>query len=173
MDIVNYIPGLPDLGSYASIIGLIISLYLIFGVRKLRKQFDNFILLKARVPELRKELEGVTSSVIKLMNEYPDSLRKIQSEFSKCDAILKNLGRKIKGEHKRSVNLLQKLIQDELDDKKIGFLHRILLSNQKSIPEKNENEKQECIYAIHRKLEALILEIRYLEEDQKWSLINE
>jgi len=173
MNIDDYIPKISELSDIASIVGLIISLYLLFGIRKLKKQFDKFILFRARVPELRNDLENIASKIIKLMNEYPDSSRDILSELSNCNAILKNLRHKISGEYRKSTNHLLSLIQNELNYKSSALIPKFLNAIQGGDKEEHQTPLDERIYILHRKLESLILEIKNLEEDQKWSFKND
>ena len=54
---MNIFKNIPFLADIITILSFLITLYLLFGVRKIRREFKNLLWFKARIPELRKSLE--------------------------------------------------------------------------------------------------------------------
>jgi hypothetical protein len=164
---IDYIVGL-TLPESASLLSLLISIYLLFGVRKIKKDFVRFIHIKTRIPELRSELELSSSTISQLMNEFPETIRGIRFELRKTVAILKNIKPKVNTEGKKTIVKLMKIISYVTKQKR----ERGILFN--SVIKINGHENlEERIYEIHGSINALILEIKHLEEDQNWSIKNE
>lgn len=100
-----------DLASFASIVGLGLSIYVVFSVRDIRTR----VLLRIRAPEAIKELTDRSSKISSYMLNFDSALPSIHEELALCSETLKNLRRKVSGETKRTVKVTIKRID--------GFMH--------------------------------------------------
>ena len=130
-------------GSIASIISLILTIFIFFGIRKIKR----FYIFTGRVPEVVKGLDEIASNISKHLNDYNDFLPQIRLELAKAEVALKTLRKKVgKREHKKPINSLIKTIK-----------------NYKPNPEGEEELRQ-----IHIDLYKIVAEVQELRKDQKW-----
>lgn len=143
-----------SIGSIASIIGALISLYLIYALRKIYKHF----LFKARFPELKKSLSNKASKLIELFKEFDNNKPEIKHNLRLIETILKNLEKKLHGECKRSVsNLKMEIAKFNNSNSKLNKI----LNNY--VPITTDN-----VWEIYSKLQALIEELNQKLKDSKW-----
>lgn len=135
---------LSDLGSIASIIGLVITLVVFYRIRKLETRF----LFTARVPEYIRQLNGQNSYLYELLQNFDGSLREIQVELAICEATLKSLKPKLHSETRKSVIKLTKRISQQ----------------RESVTRQSENQ----IWKIHFELNKVLQELIHLQEDERW-----
>lgn len=140
----DYHDHLADAGSYASIVGLLISFWVLISLRRIRNQF----LFQARYPTLKKAISGHSDALSKHLNVFPDSLEELESEFQPCLANLKNLKGKLSGATKKSV-------------------HRVIVMIAEIPKPLSENCKQD-VRNVYNALVGLEAELKNLSEDQKW-----
>ena len=93
-------------GNTASIVSLIVSILVFWGVRKIRQNF----LFNARAPELTKELDKLASKISSLLNDFDQSKQDLILEIGKSKITLKTLSSKLEKEHKKSAIRIIKLI---------------------------------------------------------------
>ena len=143
-----------SIGSIASIIGALISLYLIYALRKIHKHF----LFKARFPELKKSLSNKASKLIELFQEFDNNKPEIKHTLRLIETILKNLEKKLHGEYKSSVsNLKMEITKFNNSNSKLNkFLYNY-------VPITTDN-----VWEIYSKLQALIEELNQKLKDSKW-----
>lgn len=140
----NYSNYLSDLGSYASIVGLFITILVFINLKKVRNQF----LFQARYPALKKAISSHSDTLSKHLNAFPESLEDIESELQPCLANLKNLKVKLTGPTKKSVQQLIIMISD--------------------IPRPLREESKQGLRNVYSALVGLETELKNLSEDQKW-----
>ncbi|MDI6792939.1 MAG: hypothetical protein QME81_08755 [bacterium] len=100
---------LSDVGSIASIVGLILTLVVFISLRRIRSEF----LFKVRVPELQESLKAHASKVFEYHRDYETSKKdEINKELAIAEVNLKSLARKTLGELKTSTKKLQKQIEE-------------------------------------------------------------
>ena len=78
---------LSNIGSVASILGIGLSLYVIYNVREIRKSY----LFTARAPALVKSLRAHSSRIKDLLEEFGTSIEEIEAELARCSPILESL----------------------------------------------------------------------------------
>jgi hypothetical protein len=86
-------------GNIFSIAGFILSVFVLWNIRKLRNAYR----LRARGPSLIKDLSKAASNLSKFMNEYDEFMPQVSEELGRVGVKLKNLRRKLSGPPKRSV----------------------------------------------------------------------
>jgi predicted PurR-regulated permease PerM len=99
-----------------SVIGFVLTLYVSFAIRNIRKYY----IFTARVPELVRRLKEHNSKISELLNDYENSMQAIDIEIASMQVILNSLKSKISGNGKKSTrelisqtksyNLLKKVI---------------------------------------------------------------
>ncbi len=99
-------------GNTASIVSLIISGFVFYGVRKIRQNF----LFNARVPELTEKLNKQASRISSLLNDFDQSTEEIILEIGKGKITLKTLSSKLEKEQKKSASNIIKLIDEHVSN---------------------------------------------------------
>lgn len=90
-----------DLGSVASIIGAVLSGYVLMSVREIRQR----VLLKLRAPEVIKDLSASAATISSLMHDFDSSLSSIDEQIALAHETLKNVVPKITGETRKTVKV--------------------------------------------------------------------
>lgn len=97
---------LSDYGSISSIIGLVVTAFLLFEARKLRQSF----LRRARLPEITRELKRTTSGLAEALKEWGNDKAPAFEIFGKIKGLLENVEPKVpKDEQKKIREFLKKL----------------------------------------------------------------
>lgn len=86
-------------GNIFSIASFILSIFVLWNIRKLRNAYK----LRVRGPALIKDLAKAASSLSKLMNAYEQFIPQISEEMGRVGVKLRSLKRKLSGSPKRSV----------------------------------------------------------------------
>jgi hypothetical protein len=97
---------LSNIGSVASILGIGLSLYVIYNVREIRKSY----LFTARAPALLRSLHARSSNINDLRKEFATSIEKIEAEMARCLPILESLKRKVGRQERKSISEVVQLI---------------------------------------------------------------
>ena len=90
---------LSDVGSYASVISLILTIAVLFGVRRIRTMY----LLTARLPELTKRLQSHCSTLSSCLNDFSNFRSRAVEELAAMEATLHSLSSKLDGRHRTNV----------------------------------------------------------------------
>lgn len=140
--ITFYLYLVDKVGDTSSVIGMFISLYVLFEVNRIKNKF----LFKARLPQLIKSLKDNAKVFSGNLQNFEDSSRDIETNLSKTISTLKNIKYKISGVPKKdTINLLKKI-------------------NKRTKP-----ITKDYLWDIYNDLQALIDSLGYLTEDTKWS----
>ena len=135
---------LSGLGSIASILGLVITVFVFFKIRRLYAR----LLFIARVPEHIKQLQAYRSRITKQLQNFDESLEETRIELAECEATLKSLKYKLRGDMRKSVVELTKLI-----------------ANQRySLTRHSKHE----VHKIYAELAMVIQSLRELQTDERW-----
>lgn len=97
---------LSNIGSVASILGIGLSLYVVYNVREIRKSY----LFTARAPALLKSLRTHSSNINDLLKEFDTSTEEIEAELARCSAIFESLTRKVGKHERKSISEVVQLI---------------------------------------------------------------
>lgn len=76
-----------DLSTVLSVLGFIVTLWVLQQTRDIKKSFTN----KARLPEIQKELNKCASKINTLMKDWEGGKYLVSAEFSKCSGLIDNL----------------------------------------------------------------------------------
>ncbi len=135
---------LSDLGSVASILGLVITLVVFYRIRKLETHF----LFTARIPEYIRQFHEHVLKIAELLQNFDRSSRDIRVELALCEANLKSLKPKLHGEARKSVMKLTRLI----------------IKQRESVT----RQSAEQIEKIYEELIRVTRELENLQEDERW-----
>lgn len=86
-------------GSAASIIGLIVTIFLFIEARSIRKSF----LRRARLPELNKDLAKAASEISVHIKAWESNKEPALEKFSHAKALLENIRKKLPEDERRMV----------------------------------------------------------------------
>jgi hypothetical protein len=99
------------IGNLFSIASFIISVFVLWNIRKLRKTYG----LRARGPALIRDLSRSASNLSKFLNQYDDFLPQVTEELARAAAKLRSLRRKLGGDQRTLVkNVLIRIDQCEV-----------------------------------------------------------
>jgi hypothetical protein len=135
-----------DVGSAASIISFVITLYLFYAVRKIK----SFYVFKAMVPELTEELKEHASNLADLHRDFKESRDQVLLEIARTGVTLESLKKKVGRPTKKSINVVIKLIDDYSP----------------------HNQSPGYLWKIYVELQKVIQEIIYVQSDRAWENVN-
>lgn len=134
---------LSNIGSVASVLGIGLSLYVVYNVREIR----NSYLFTARAPALLKSLRVHTSKIKDLLKEFETSIEEVEAELALCSPILESLKRKVGRNERRSISVVV----------------RQIISN-KSLSAQSRN----AVWNIYKDLVSVEQELSNLHKDKQW-----
>jgi len=145
VELITWFPEhLSDLGSIASILGLVITVFVFFKIRRLYARLW-FI---ERVPEHIKQLQAHCSGITKQLQNFDESLEETRVELGECEATLESLKYKLRGDMRKSVVELTKLIANQ----------------RHSLTRHSKHE----VHKIYAELAMVIQSLRELQKDERW-----
>lgn len=145
----EWLTDLNKIGSISSILGLLVTIFLFIEARKIRNSF----LRRARLPEISKELNKVTSNVSNHLKNWDADKTPALEAFSNVKALLENIKPKLPVEEKRKVGAYL----ERLQPKKYLII-------KTSISELNE----EAAWELYTELSGLVTSLQQLAKDSKW-----
>ena len=134
---------LEHIGSFASIVGLVLTIYVFMGVRKIKQEF----LFRARLPSLLKKIQGHASTISSELPKLPESKNVIVEELAIAQVNIQSLENKSSGSMRISLKKL-----------------RIEIENIR----KTDDINKEPVRAIYLDMNMVIQEISNIREDDKW-----
>jgi hypothetical protein len=93
---------------YASLIGLLLTVSIWWGLRKIK----NTYIFRLRAPEFVRVLTKHASILIACGNDFDGSRQAIDVELVTSDVMLNSMQRKMRGESRKAVKRLRKLIKE-------------------------------------------------------------
>lgn len=161
MDIINgdYITAL---GTISSIAGLILSVFVLSAIKKIKK----FYIFIARVPHDNEKLREIASSISSHLNNFDGYSKKTYEILANAEVALKSLGRKVDGPLKKQVSILVKDI-NSINKKQHPLMKKtfgILISGGRQ-PDQSEKDFLEEIYV---SLYKITKECSARYEDARW-----
>lgn len=140
---------LTDIASFSSILGLVISVFVLIEAKKIRKSF----LRRARLPEIMKELTEANNGLSKHLKNWNDGKRFGIEQLSIAKGLLENLEEKLPDKERKKVRIFCR----KLETKKFLFF---------TIPITNVDEDQ--AWELYTQLTGLITSLEQLSKDSKW-----
>lgn len=132
---------LKEFSYIASILGFLISLYVLKEIKNITKKF----LFRVRVPDLLASLKTIATDLSQNLNSFDESRREIDTCLSRCDSTLRNLIKKVDRETKKTT--------------------KQLLS---SIKKKSKPLNKDEVWNIFTDLLGLIDTLGHIQKDIKW-----
>jgi hypothetical protein len=140
---------LNKLGSLSSILGLIVTLFLLYEAKKIRNSF----LRRARLPEVNRELSKSTSQLSENLKDWSSDKNPTLETFSTIKALLENIKEKLPSDERRKVDEYL----SNLHPKKWWFINSPL-------SELTEDEA----WNRYTDLSGLVTRLQQLAKDSKW-----
>ena len=140
---LNYI------GSVASIISFLISIYVLVELRQIRQYF----LFRVRIPSLLKTLQLYASGMSRGLNNFEESRQEIETMLARCESTLRSLSPKLSGAEKRAANRLANSIRS---------------CRQSSWWHVKKVFDREQAWSVYIGLQGVIESIKNLAEDAEW-----
>ena len=137
---------LSAVGSVSSVAGLLVSLCVLWKVRKISRSY----LLRARYPDLRQKVGQHRSNLSVLLSEYPESAGEVKLEVEKCLATLKSLRQKLKGG----------------EGKDIEFAEMEMLGSR--ISRSAGSPPKDAVWRLYQALSGFEQELDNLMKDMEW-----
>jgi hypothetical protein len=97
-----------EIGSFASIIGLLLTLFVFLSVRDIRRR----VLFKLRAPEAIRELTERATNLSNAMQDFSNSLPLIEEQLALANETLKNVRSKVSGDAKKTVKAAMRSIEE-------------------------------------------------------------
>jgi hypothetical protein len=139
-----------DLASISSLIGLVITSFLLWEAKKIRNSF----LRRARLPEVIKNLSQANNKISKNLKDWEIESRQGIEQFTIAKGLLENLQQKLpEMEKKKVVTYIRKLEVREL------------LVLKSTITEATEDEA----WGLYTELSGLITSLKELQKDSHWN----
>jgi hypothetical protein len=132
-----------EVGTAASLLSLLLTLWVLRSIYTLRSHF----LFTARLPQLLEDLQQNTSGLSQGLAQPEEWSDIVDIEMVRCDANLKNLVPKVKGQTRTSIVQIHDEIAKYLSGDRTKVAAR----------------------TIYTKLNGLLQELHNLHEDTKWS----
>lgn len=98
---------LSDIGSYASIAGLLVTLWILSDLGRIKSRY----LFSARVPELARKLRTHSSNLSAMLNDPAANSSQIAEELAAAEVTVTSLSAKVSGVVKKSATSLAKTIR--------------------------------------------------------------
>lgn len=150
---MSYLPQwLTDTASISSLIGLIITIFVLYEAKKI----SQFYLMRVRLPEIINDLENISTKLPEITKNWEESKHERTKELARCNSILKNLKPKLEKYHQKSIKDVIKI----LESKNIFGL---------SFGNKYMSElSQEQIFNIFEKLQIVVEDLKQKNKNLKW-----
>lgn len=138
-----------DIGTLSSIVGLFITIFILYEAKKIRESF----LRRARLPEVIKELSTANNKISKSLQNWPNEEKSGIHQLTIAKELLENLRSKLPEQEKKKVSAF---IQ------KLEVKSWLIFSS--TITEANEDKAWE----LYSGLSGLITSLKQLQKDSKW-----
>lgn len=147
---ISYFPiWISDTATICSITSLVISIYLIFGINKIKRSF----LRKARLPEVLKDLTEANKKLSKNLKDWKSENKYGIEQLIISKGLLKNLKEKLPDNEKKIVARFIKSLEPK----------KYLL-----FKEKINNISSDEAWEFYSELSGLITSLEQLKKDSRW-----
>lgn len=146
----EWLSDINNLGSAASIIGLIVTIFIFIEARSIRKSF----LRKARLPELNKDLAKAASEISVHIKTWESNKEPALEKFSHAKALLENIRKKLPENERRIVERYL-----------TRFRPKRFLFKKREISDLNRDEA----FQLYSELNGLVTSLRELAKDNAWN----
>lgn len=140
---------LSDIGSYASILGFLLTVAILVSLRNIQKKF----LFKVRISDLHHNIKKHASELSSLIQNYSSNKNEIEELLAKALADIASLEQKASGSLRQNLKVLSE------DIKKYRSNH--------------SHKTKSMLRDIYTDMNLVIQEIYNIREDAKWGLRND
>ena len=148
---MDYLPKwIVDVASISSIIGLLITIFLLLEARKIRNSF----LRRARLPEVTKEISASHKKLAQCLKDWTSEEKKGIEQLFITKELLRNLHPKLPSPEKKKISLFINTL------KKKEWI--IFSSTIKSL-----TEDEAWVY--YQNISAMLTTLKQLEKDSRWN----
>lgn len=134
------------IASWSSILGLLVSVYVLWEVRQIRRQF----LLRLRISDLLQALQNQAAEMSIRLNDFEESRHEVQVILARCESTLRSILPKLSGAEKRPTKHLITLLRSY---QRSGWLRK-----------KSKLDLDEA-WRVYTALQGIIESIGHLRED--------
>ena len=138
-----------DIASISSILGLVVTLFILTEARKIRKSF----LRRARIPEITKELNVKSKNISKGLKSWDTEKNTVNEQYSVVRGLLENISKKLPEDEKLQVEIYI----NSLKTRKYLFLMENLVI-----------EDEDQAWKLYAELSRIITRLEQLQKDSKW-----
>lgn len=138
-----------DIGTISSIVGLVITIFLLLEARKIRSSFIR----RARLPEVIRDLSSANKIIAKSLKDWASEEKEGVRQFKIAKELIENIKPKLPDSEKKKVGLyIQKL-----KERKWLFFSSMISS-----------ASSDKAWDLYSELSASITALQQLQKDSKW-----
>ncbi len=138
-----------DIASISSILGLLISIFILFKAREIHKSF----LRRARLPAITRELAKTTSEISTKLKSWSKSKQPALDKLAKAKGLLENLKPKLPNDEEKQINNFLK----NLHPTKFLFIKASL-----------NKLTEDTAWSLYTDLGTIVTRLEELVKDSKW-----
>lgn len=157
--------------NFSSLVGLIISVFVLIKIKKIESNYN----VRIRIPSLIAKVENHASTLIKLMDDYPDQVNDIKLELAATGADLESLAQKVDRPTKKGVRaIIQRISRFAITSNagtigrrtailiRVGLAQNKLADYEELVGEHKRNE----VYDIYTEVKTLLVRLENIQQDK-------
>jgi len=146
----SFIPQwMTDISAVSSIVGLIVTVFLFFEARTIRKSF----LRRARLPAITKDLLKATSDISSNLKSWPNGKQPALEVFAQVKGLLENIKPKLPNEEQKHIN---------------GFLKKLQPRKYMILKSSLSELTEDKAWDLYTDLNTVVTRLQQLDQDSKW-----
>lgn len=145
----DWLTDINKLGSISSIVGLVVTIFLLLEAKKIRNSF----LRRARLPEVNRELAKASSQLSENLKKWENDKTPSLETFSTINALLENIKPKLPPEEKRKVE---------------HYLIRLHPTKYWLLKDSLSVLTEDQVWERYTELSGLVTTLQQLAKDSKW-----
>lgn len=138
-----------DISTVSSIIGLIVTIFLFFEARTIRKSF----LRRARLPAITKDLSKATSDISSSLKSWSTDKKPTLEMFATVRGLLENIKAKLPNEEQKNIN---------------GFLRKLQPRKYMVLKSSLSEITEDKAWNLYADLNTVVTRLQQLVKDSKW-----
>ena len=146
---LEWLKNIGNLGSLASILGLLLTIFILLEARKIRKSF----ILRARLPQLIRDLTTSTSQLSEHLKILEEDKQPALKSLAEVKALLDNISSKLPAEEKKKVE---------------SYLLRLRPRSFYFFRSTVTDLDEDSAWVLYTELSGLVMALKQLEKDSRW-----
>lgn len=138
-----------DLSTFSSFIGLIVTAFLFYEAKQIRKSF----LRRARLPEITRKLGNISKKISNGLKEWDTSQNFVNEQYSIVRGLLENIAPKLPNDEK--VQMLE-------------FINKLKKRTNFFWSESRLIENEDQGWKLYTDLSRIVTRLEQLQKDSKW-----